>query len=125
VVTLATNDPKRPTIDLELYLTVQSEFTLSESAVDFGSVTAGTAVVHTIVVETTPGGSAAVVSVSAMGRGLSVDLNRRAASTGIMQLTVRFDTSLPVGQHYATAVVHTSSPDLPEMRIPVHVETTK
>jgi uncharacterized protein DUF1573 len=120
-VTLATNDPARPSITVAIRFSVVSEFVVESRLIDFGDVRAGSVVRDSIRVRPNKDLGARITGFNLEGSGI---VAATPATTGdsedyVVQVELRQD--VPRGVHFATGIIRTSSESTPEIRVPIRV----
>lgn len=119
-VEIATNDPWRRTRQLSVALTVEAEFSLSQSSLDFGEMVHDVdGKPHSQSIAITTMGAASVDEARMLGSNFDVRITKPSKETRTQLLTVTLRNGNRSGQLYGTVVLRTSSSSMPEIRVPV------
>jgi len=120
VVTVSTNDPRQPSVQLTLTGIVETEFALSERNIYFGSNPKGRQVVKELLITVHPQRDSKVLGASTDDVNVAVMLEPVAGSNGKkFRLVATQKPETKEGYHFGTILLKTTSPQIPELRVSV------
>lgn len=125
MVHVASNDPREPVLALQVVLSVEPEFDVSDSVVDFESSQDSKSREKRITIDNRKGHHVEFLAASTTDKSISVEIRKgRPDSAHAAELLVRQLRDARIGDYAAVIVVKTSSPLSPEIRIPVWPATS-
>ncbi len=119
-VTVTTNDPRQPRLNLTVTAVVRPEFDLSERSIWFGSGPGGKEIVKEILITLPLDKPARIESVTTNDQNVTVRLEPVADSGGKkVKLIAVQKADAKSGYHFGVITVKTTSATTPELKIPV------
>lgn len=119
-ITVRSNDPRQPELNLAVIAVVEPEFTLSDRTIYFGSVAKGKEVVKEVVISIPPDKSVKVVSAQSSDKNVVVKLEPVSGSNGkTFKVIATQKADADEGYHFGVLNVKTTSTYTPEINIPV------
>ncbi len=126
IISVLTNQPGSPSVQLTITAKVQPEFVLSEPSIYFGSVPRGQPASKEIVVAIPSDKPIKILSASSTDEYVKVRLEPVSGSNGKKIRVVADQTpDAPAGYHFGAIVLKTTSALKPELKIPVRGMITK
>jgi hypothetical protein len=120
IVTVSTNDPRQPSVQLTLAGMVEPEFALSERNIYFGSNPKGKQVVKELLITVHPQRDSKIVGASTDDANVTVTLEPVAGSGGKKYRLVAVQKpETKEGYHFGTILLKTTSARSPEVRLSV------
>jgi hypothetical protein len=118
MITLATNDPRHPSVTLSIRVVVEPEIEVSASSISFGNVPAGKEVGQEIILTIPPGKPIKILSAVSKDPNFGVRIEPVPDGTGRQfKLTAKLSASAKPGYHLGQIIVKTDSRLTPEIAI--------
>ena len=124
-VTLKTNDPSNPLVELRIVTSVVSEFVFSDTSIDFGKVTLDQLAVRDITVTVRADSAARISAAESTDEAVSVELLAGEGTIGRYRLRLSGKPDARVGLHSGVIIAKTTSRYMPELRVPVRGEVVR
>ncbi len=119
-VTVKSNDPRQPELQLQLTAVIESEFNLSERSIFFGSVPKGKEVVKELYITIPPEKSVKILGAESTDQYVSVKLEPVAGANGKkLKIVAVQKADAKEGYHFGNLVIKTTSALTPEIKVPM------